>query len=437
MNKQQGYIKIVLVVFALLIGIMIFPLKFPSGNPQGECTVGEAGDGSVLSGLPAIKNLYDEPRLGQPSDLDIGGPDETRITDYVLIRTKVPTSKNSTPEGWKFLGGTTKSSVEHTVNVGELPQKPGFDAYYPSEWGEMDVPEKGRLYIRGQGLLIFTNNDPSTIKTIGDNTVYMADIYQIKEVFDDSDKGYEEGDLFICGVDTEVGSTYVTQPPQEFSGTKDQLQLEWFLFSGDKVWGVHCKPAVYLYPIGRQLVNVKVFPKGELSYADPVYDKEKGWTVWAEPGGNLESGIWNMESKKYNYLYYESKLFDAEIKKPEMGWVVKMDGVEGLFNEILPELGLNNREQADFMSYWLGKLPESSYYFVGLVDKDQRDFLEVLEVNPKPDTSIRFSLYFEPLDSDKEVTKPVINTQAREGFTLVDWGGMIKLHPGTPFTCSQ
>ncbi len=74
---------------------------------------------------------------------------------------------------------------------------------------------------------------------------------------------------------------------------------------------------------------------------------------------------------------------------------------------------------------------------MGLVDKEQRDYLETLSVNPNPDTSIRFSLFFEMLDQPKEVIEPIIETPKREGFTLVDWGGMMKLHPGTPFTCSQ
>jgi hypothetical protein len=111
--------------------------------------------------------------------------------------------------------------------------------------------------------------------------------------------------------------------------------------------------------------------------------------------------------------------------------------MEDLFDEILPKLGLNEKEEKDFKDYWLTKLPESNYYFVGLVEKEQRDYLERLDVTPNPDTSIRFSLFFEMLDQPKQVAEPQIITPKRNGFTLVDWGGMIKLHKDTAFTCSQ
>jgi hypothetical protein len=245
--------------------------------------------------------------------------------------------------------------------------------------------------------------------------------------------------LFICGVDTVVGASNIISPAQDASPKRDQLQLEWFVLASDKVWGIHCKPAVYLYPERKKLVNVKVFPKGELSVTDPPYDAEKGWTVWANPDGKLKaiSNQLSALSKNYDYLYYESKIRDEEIKKPTEGWMVKFGELESLYARVLPQLGLNPKEQKDFSDYWLKTLPKSPYYFVGLIDKPQRDYLETLEVIPTPDTSIRFSLYFEALDQPKIVAEPEIKTPKREGFTLVDWGGMVKLHSGTPFTCSQ
>src|SRR6185369_7461717 len=104
----------------------------------------------------------------------------------------VPTSYISTPPGWVMFGGTTKTDQAHTVNVGVLPQKPGFDAYYPSEWGEMDIPGKGTKYIRGQGLLLFANNDPASIRHQAGNTIYLVDVYQDKKIFNDKNKGYQE-----------------------------------------------------------------------------------------------------------------------------------------------------------------------------------------------------------------------------------------------------
>ena len=74
------------------------------------------------------------------------------------------------------------------------------------------------------------------------------------------------------------------------------------------------------------------------------------------------------------YLYYESKLYDSEIQKPEKGWVVsgvrdknqELREMEGLFNQILPKLGLNPKEESDFKSYWLSKLPQSPMFLFSL-----------------------------------------------------------------------
>ncbi len=439
MIKQKGYIGLTIVVFMLMLSMIVFPWGHPLKDEE-DCTVGEAPPSYdiELRGIPAIKDMLTPAESDfSGNDPIYGGPDPDEKSNFVLIRTNVPTSKKTTPAGWLFLGGAEATSYTHTVNLGVLPEKPGYDAYYPSRWGEMDLPGKGRKYLRNMGILLFANNDPSTIRGIGDDAVYMMDIYQDRRIFDDKEKGYTEGEIFICGIDTEVGKSSVFIPTQASSQKKEQLQLEWFLLRGEKLWGIHCKPAVYLYPERKQLVNVKVIPKGELSYTDPPYDKEKGWTATAFPSGNLEVQSSKFKIQNYDYLYYESKILDSEIEKPETGWVVRYSELESLYNRVLPQLGLNKKEQADFTDYWLSKLPVSPFYYVGLMDKNQRDYLEVLEVLPKPDTSIRFSLYFEPLKEPIIVNEPEIVTPKRDGFTLVDWGGMIKLHKDTPFTCSQ
>ena len=451
--KQKGYVGLSVVVFMLMLAMIIYPWFFPSTRIDRDCRVGEApaAPAPELRNLPAIKNMVDAPRLGQPSDTTIGGPDPVEKTDYIMVRKNLHIEKKSVTEGWFFFGGTEITADAHTVNVGEFLEKRGFNVYYPAEWGEIDhIPNvtsnfDQRVWIRGAGLIFFVNNDPATIMETGDNTVYQVEVFQDKRVFDDQTKEYKVEDLFLCDEETRIATANVVIPSQDSSPKKEQLQLEWFRLNGSRIWAVHCKPAVYLYPERKQLINVRVFPKGELGFTDPVYDPVKGWTVLAEPGGNLESGIWSLENKNYDYLYYESKILDSEIKKPDTGWVVKGERGKGeggselqsLFNRILPRLGLNEKEKSDFKEYWLKTLPESPYYFVGLMDKGQRDYLEALEVYPKPDTSIRFSLYFEPLDQVRAVAEPIIKTPERTGFTLVDWGGMIKLHSGTEFTCSQ
>ena len=447
-STQKGYVALAVIVFMLLISAFIFPWKFPKkGNT--ECVLGDPPDGnSPVLQLPVAENF---------------GPSPTKKSEFVLVRSNVPTSDELDFFKVPSLSLEPNEDDAHLIQVDnnqatpgfdDNPQKPGYDEFYPYGGANGKVyPEWEEAYIGlgysliDLGLVFFRNNDPKAIREIPGvdpqkvNRVYSVDIYQDKQKMPQGQVAKEVTDLLECANGQKGTRIYnasktiptVAIPAQNKSSGRDQLQLEWFLFQSNGVWAVHCKPAVYLYPPKKQLVNVKVFPKGELSYTDPPYDPNRGWTVWAEPQGKIE----DLRFKTYDYLYYESKIKDEVIEKPKAGWVVKFDELVDLYNKVLPKLGLNEKEKTDFIEYWLKTLPKSPYYFVGLIEKNQRDYLEALEVTPNPETSIRFSLYFEALDQPKVVKEPEIKTPERKGFTLVDWGGMIKLHPGTPFTCSQ
>lgn len=380
---------------------------------------------------------------------------------YKLIRKNVPLTTTDVKKhdfNWDDSSCHFDTAEKLGINIPDVDTSK-YKVFYPEISGEISIDrllfsrtrggERDLMYFIDYGLvfLLHINPDGSLTELKGgttngqSETFVLADIYQDQ----DSDRPTLPDEALAC--DTTKGAaivrgTQVLQPTQQVSTDSSQLQLQYFVFgtaqgSSQVVngWGIHCKPAVYLYPEKKQLVNVQVFPKGELSYTDPPYTPGKGWTINASPNGALFT--MNHEPITNNYLYYESKLLDSEIKKPEKGWVVKYEELERLFNEKLPLLGLNPKEEKDFKNYWLNKLPKSPYYFVGLVEKNQRDYLEALSVTPNPDTSIRFSLFFEMLDQPKTVEEPKIQIPQRNGFTLVDWGGMVKLHPGTPFTCSQ
>lgn len=419
---QKGYISLVLIVFALVFAVVIFPFKFPSQNL-----------------LKSDGFQYCREFITDPNSQTISVPNKnngTELSTYKLIKQNVPIR----PRG--FQG-------EHHIIIGGVTVVNGknFQIYYPTpdngrsydfntEDGKTDISfiDFGLIFLRH----LTDAGTPEVVPgTTGTSTLEIMDIYQ-----DITKPPLPEAENILKCVDEGTESVVdpvVLVPDQKISEKKEQLQLEWFLIRQTKLlpkawWTPECKPAIYLYPTQKQLVNVKVNPKGELGYTDPVYP-DNGWTVSADPYGRLYS--MNHEPITNNYLYYESKLLDSEIKKPKEGWVVKNEELEKLYEELLPKLGLNVKEANDFSQYWLKTLPYSPYYFVGLVDKNQRDYLEPLTVTPNPDSSIRFSLYFEALDMPVSVSKPAIITPVRTGFTLVDWGGIVKLHPDTPFTCSQ
>lgn len=192
-----------------------------------------------------------------------------------------------------------------------------------------------------------------------------------------------------------------------------------------------CKPAIYLYPKEETDVNVRVKTQGFLTYTDPVY-VSSGWEAKAYPSGKLI-----VNGRFYDYLYYESKIPDSEIKKPREGFVISYGDLPGFYDEILPKLGLNSTEAQGFKDYWVKALPYSPYYFVGIMKLNDIEKLEPLTINPAPDTIIRARIYFEAISEKIEVSEPEIETPKRQGFTAVEWGGMVKLEKGSKFTCSQ
>ncbi len=215
----------------------------------------------------------------------------------------------------------------------------------------------------------------------------------------------------------------------------NKLSLQLDTFTPLKIpsfgWMVpECKPAIYLYPQTPTQVQVKVAPKGFLTYTDPVYPAD-GWNVLANPNGNITTA-----GQNYDYLYYESKIEDSAIDKPTKGYVVKSAGLPDLFSGLLPKLGLNSKETADFKNYW-EKLLTAPYYFVGVMENSSIDKIEPLTITPSPNSIIRARLYFQALDQPITVDSPTINTPTRFGFTLVEWGGLVKTDPAHPFTCSQ
>ncbi len=211
-------------------------------------------------------------------------------------------------------------------------------------------------------------------------------------------------------------------------------------------WTPECKPAVYLYPEKEMLVNVQVaITNGFLTYTDPLYPKG-GWSVFARPNGSLQyfgnnfsdsKGKVNYATGIFPYLYYEGKVADSAVQKPEEGYVIAYENLANFYDEILPKLGLNPKESQEFQDYWLKALPNASYYFIGIIPQEQLNENEPLTITPKEDTMIRVRLYFEQREKFSVVTPPTLKTPTRNGFTVVDWGGMVKRDKDHPFTCVQ
>jgi hypothetical protein len=210
-------------------------------------------------------------------------------------------------------------------------------------------------------------------------------------------------------------------------------------------WTPECKPAIYLYPKNKTNVSVQLNPKGIINYLDPKFNITNGWSVTAYPDGNIEFLTSKLELLNYPYLYYESKLYDQNIKKPTTGFIVKKEDLTQFYRDILPKLGLNQKEMNDYIDYWTKYLPDSEQYFIGIMDTENIDYLEPLTITPQPQKTIRVRLYYQMLNNDEaqklapKIKQPSIYKidNRTSDFTVVEWGGMVKRDQNHPFTCSM
>lgn len=180
------------------------------------------------------------------------------------------------------------------------------------------------------------------------------------------------------------------------------------------------KPVIYLYPEQETKVNVQLTFNGTLTSTYPTLPPE-GWTVTAQPDGTLT----DEEGRSYRYLFWEGAA-DVDWKQ-DSGFLVKAEDTREFLEESLTQLGLNELEQNDFITYWLPKLEKNGESFVTFAAEQYTDNA-VLTVTPQPDSVLRVQMLISKVDDSNRAAFQKLPEQElprfeREGFVLVEWGG--------------
>lgn len=180
------------------------------------------------------------------------------------------------------------------------------------------------------------------------------------------------------------------------------------------------KPVIYLYPEQETKVNVQLSFNGTLTSTYPTLPSE-GWTVTAQPDGTLT----DEEGRSYRYLFWEG-VADVDWKQ-DSGFLVKAEDTREFLEESLTQLGLNELEQNDFITYWLPKLEKNGESFVTFAAEQYTDNA-VLTVTPQPDSVLRVQMLISKVDDSNRAAFQKLPEQElprfeREGFVLVEWGG--------------
>ncbi len=178
------------------------------------------------------------------------------------------------------------------------------------------------------------------------------------------------------------------------------------------------KPVIYLYPTKTQNVHVKLPSFINVTVSEPTYPTE-GWHVSAEPSGKLTM----KDGGTVSSLYWEGLGVNYEV--PKTGFVVKDGNVESFLKTTLTRYGLNTQEARDFMEFWVPRMTGAPYYRISFLTDDWSKQVP-LNVSPAPRTNIRLFMDWQKLSGPITLSEPQVVTPARNGFTLVEWGGLLR-----------
>jgi hypothetical protein len=181
------------------------------------------------------------------------------------------------------------------------------------------------------------------------------------------------------------------------------------------------KPVLYFYPNILTEIYVKLETKGELAFTYPTYENE--WRFQADSTGNLSFG-----DKFYNYLFWESnQVITNESFNLSQGFAVDRASTLQFLEEKLHEFGLNDKEMADFITYWGPQLIKNERNYIHFVMNDDCSAFADLTIDPKPAHVYRFYMLSKEIPTNLKIdlSPQEILPIDRTGFIVLEWGGSI------------
>ena len=175
------------------------------------------------------------------------------------------------------------------------------------------------------------------------------------------------------------------------------------------------KPVIYLYGYDSEDVTVKLNFDGKLTMTYPEASNNT-WRVKAEEDGTLKIGETN-----YRYLFWEGAS-DTEwsFKK---GFCVKGSNTVSFLKGKLEDLGLNDQETEDFITYWGPRMINNKYNIISFQTTTYTNAAN-LTVTPAPDKTFRVFMAYYPSDTEVDMEAQSFKVPNRNGKVLVEWGGV-------------
>jgi|GEM_PF-1572057 hypothetical protein len=196
---------------------------------------------------------------------------------------------------------------------------------------------------------------------------------------------------------------------------------EWLEFKSTEIMPMaECgKPVIYLYPPSMTDIEVRLTPQGGFTASEPEY--RDGWRVTAAPDGSLVN---RDDGRSYPYLFWEGR--GGMYAPPDKYWVVPRGEVPSFLDRTLKGIGLNDRETSDFLEFWLPRMTAAPYYKIGFHGTDVMNQIAPMQISVAPDSVLRILMDYEELEKPAPSNPPAYRTFRRQGFTAVEWGGVIR-----------
>lgn len=191
------------------------------------------------------------------------------------------------------------------------------------------------------------------------------------------------------------------------------------------------KPVIYCYSEKPIHFDLKLNTVGKLSFAYPLLKENQTWSM------NLENNeLTEVKSKqKYPYLFWESKQENVsfvgenikQLKNEINGTIVSKTKIVSFLDSTLTNLGFNAQEKTDFITYWAPRMQNSNFYLIQFLQNNECEQIATYEINPKPDYLNRLYMLFMENETNNfhyKVMPQSLKSLERNGFYLVDWGGI-------------
>lgn len=182
------------------------------------------------------------------------------------------------------------------------------------------------------------------------------------------------------------------------------------------------KPVIYLYPETATSVAIDLKTVGNLTFTYPLLSN--GWNVTAQPDGTL-----TCNGKNYPYLFWEA---EQAIQNPfELetfdGFVVAGKDAVSFLEEKLTQIGFNDHERTDFITFWGPQLAANTFNNITFQFNESCNQYADLAIVPKPENVNRVYMIWSKTGTralDGTVTPQTLPSLNRSGFDVLEWGGI-------------